>query len=349
MRHLRRTAMFMVLYAVLVPCALRFDQAWSLPGKYETRQLHRQPTKAKYVFGSSHRPASVVVRSSSKKDSEDESAEAGFTRGGLGVLLLMSFEYVALANKGLSTTVGRAHCESMGMLAVTGAALWVMRSASSRGRLDGGTFRMLSMGSVCAFTGLFYHAAATTLPYLTKFFAAKSVDMYPLLLGGAVLWTCFSIVSTSYANLRQHGLPNFNLEILSDSDKDRITCSFLAAAYAVCALYQVIHGAYDILYSGWKTQGFLQCFIVGACFYVCQTAAVVGPKRLGSATYRTLNVAFIFHSILRLLSQYHVVHRHHWYHRHHLPLTGASSIIVPSLALLTSVVGWLLGTFSKSK
>lgn len=345
----------MLLCAVLAPCALRLGQAWVLP---ETRHVRRPPVRPKYTFGSSHRPATVVVHSAGEtkdsggKSSEaaDKSADTRFTIGKFGVLLLMGFEMLAAAKQGgLSMPAGRAHFESLGMFAVTAAALRVMRKAASRSRLNGGTFRVIGLGCLCAFTGIFCHVGFIMAAYLTKSFAHRSTDMASaylmaslqvkslpwwfnhgptLWLGGIALFTCVPIISTTYAALQRHGLPKFKLEMPSDDAEVSYLC--LAIGYAVSSLHQVINGAHAILHSGFKTQGLLQCFIVGACFHVCQSAAFVGPKRLRSATYRTLNAALAFHSILRLVSQ----------SRH-------GSVLLPWIALLSSGTGWLVGTFSK--
>merc|ERR1719401_605681 len=115
--------------------------------------------------------------------------------------------------------------------------------------------------------------------------------------------------------------------------------TLLAAGYALTAIYQIVCGGAMVLYTQQlKIIGALRCFIAAAAAHVCQTAAVAGPKRLSSETYRTINLALALDgasSLAMMISIASSASAPFW--------TMALVSFCPAVGLASAVAGWTTG------
>eukprot|EP00435_Cladocopium_sp_Y103_P033963 s168_g8.t1 len=70
-----------------------------------------------------------------------------------------------------------------------------------------------------------------------------------------------------------------------------------------------------------------------------QTAAVAGPKRLSSETYRTLNLALILDGVARIAILVATADKP--------PALLASVLVFPAVDLFCALGGWLVGKYYK--
>jgi len=287
----------------------------------------------------------------------DALLQDGYDRALLGVRLLLLVQVIsalrvagsALGIRTLSAAghwlavFGQALGPLVPSLLVATATLRVLSGAASRNRLNGGTFRVLAFGLSSAFCIALYHNSFQLVSQLigiakgAEGLSALCSKSALLALGGVAAWI-FSAVSVfwpAYSTLKVHGLPELKTSITSSGGNWPLTLA--ATSYALTAIHQVIWGGALILYSDLKGLGVLRCFVVAACAHVCQTAAVNGPKRLASETYRILNLALIVDSVARIAFV--------------LGPAGGSPflLIFPAISLCAASSGWLVGRLAMPK
>lgn len=222
-------------------------------------------------------------------------------------------------------------------LIMTAVSCSVLRSAASRDRLNGGTFRMLGLAVLSAST-LFLLKTIMDLSVLVRLLGERPVplDTEAFLLAqvplALVAWYGFR---AGYGTLHQHGLPKFKFAVRAEG---RSWLTLLAVGYAATAVHQVIWGS-ACLFSGPFTLGALRCFVVAAVAHVCQTAAVAGPKRLSSETYRTLNLALILDGLARIAILVATADKP--------PALLASVLVFPAVDFFCALGGWLVGKYYK--
>lgn len=144
-------------------------------------------------------------------------------------------------------------------------------------------------------------------------------------------------VKGSYCVLAEHGLPKVKAAIRAD-DGD-LRRSFLAAGYGAIALYQMSVGAYAMLHTDLKLFGALRCFMIAAAAHVCQTAAVAGPKRLASPTYRNLNLALAWDAIIQTIVAAFTLRSS--------CIISWVSLVVQIIAFVCATTGWYIGRYYK--
>ncbi|CAE7357795.1 CCD1 [Symbiodinium sp. CCMP2456] len=183
---------------------------------------------------------------------------------------------------------------------VTAIACGVLRSASARDRLGGGTFRLLSLGLLFACSLLFLRAISSVgvlLAVASKGPVSLRVEALLLAQVPILFVSCFGC-KAAYGTLAKEGLPKFKMALRAEKGRKWLL-TLLAVGYFVTSLHQVLWGSAS-LFGGFPALGALRCFVVAACAHVCQTAAVAGPKRLSSETYRTLNLALLLDATARI-------------------------------------------------
>mmetsp|Transcript_76305 Transcript_76305/g.192862 ORF Transcript_76305/g.192862 Transcript_76305/m.192862 type:complete len:166 (-) Transcript_76305:75-572(-) len=163
------------------------------------------------------------------------------------------------------------------------------------------------------------------------------MPLRPVIVAAATIFAAVSAIGASYRALEDHGLPKFKTAITADKEDEgaRWMLTILAAGLAFTAVQQVFAGGFMMLYTRLKALGAMRCFIMAACAHVCQTAAVAGPKRLASETYRLLNLTVAVDSAARLYSA--------------VAPTGLPGVtaIPAGIALFSSAGGWLVGKLYK--
>lgn len=286
-----------------------------------------------FLIGPGFQSSDSAVRRHAVEASDEPSAkgslETSFFRGLLGVIVptipLGTVATKAVANGSLTSHLGAA--QTFQVLLITLFVLKVMQSAAARGRLGGTTFRVLALGLLASFFLIFVHSLHHLGHLLQQITSIASAPWYHLIASLVMLVTSYTLVTTSYKALEEHGLPSFKLGVMS---KGAAPLSLLAVGYAVTAVHSLGCGAITTLYGPMKIVGVLRCFVVAGCAHVCQTAAVAGAKRLASETYMLLNLALILDSVARLGT---------------LRTLGMPSTysILPAIALLSSAGGWLVG------
>jgi len=216
------------------------------------------------------------------------------------------------------------------VLLATSAVLRVLRNATLRSRLSGTTFRVLALANVAAFSVVLYHITFQLWRLLFGLPGPlRNLPIYPVCIAMLAQFAAFYAVRASYCVLEEEGLPSFGRPRLKN---------VLAFGYALTMTHQVVWGGGLLLYSNLKTTGALRCFVLAACAYVCQTAAVAGPRRLASDTYKTLNVVLCIDSALRLATALRA---------ESISLGTAATVALPAVALASSAGGWLVGKFAK--
>lgn len=361
MRHQLFRILALLALALLTTLCLRSLDAFSTPKVLHahTRQGSRTetlvPRAAAEPEEKGEQTLSFLEQLPNQKKSEGEgmSLETGYYRAGWGAALLAAPKLLAVGKGGFLGTA-KAELAALQMaqvLVVVVIVLKVMRSAAARGRLNGTTFKQLNLALIGAFATIFgislYELAGLAFKAVSKG-GALSALIGPIALTVLALWTSWLAVSTAYKALEEHGLPSFRCGVVA---KEGALFSALAIAYAVTALHSAWWGFILTLYSPLKMFGALRCFVVAACAYECQKAAVAGrtqcsalggktspaqPRRLASETYRQLNVALIVDSICRLYALRTLG-------------SGLSFFVLPGLALATSSIGWLTGKTSVGK
>eukprot|EP00929_Paragymnodinium_shiwhaense_P120610 TRINITY_DN92588_c0_g1_i1.p1 TRINITY_DN92588_c0_g1~~TRINITY_DN92588_c0_g1_i1.p1 ORF type:complete len:343 (-),score=46.44 TRINITY_DN92588_c0_g1_i1:282-1310(-) len=274
----------------------------------------------------------------------DGSLESGYNLAGWGTALLAAPQLYA-AGKGNFVAL-----QEFQLLVVVLIVVKVMRSAAARNRLNGTTFKQLNMALIGTFATLFcisLHVLAGLATAAVRS-GCSCILCVQALFGLLLLGTSKVMVSTAYKGLEKHGLPAFRSTIVA---KEGPAFSALAVAYAITALHAVWFGSAQALYSGFKAVGLIRCFMVAACAYECQKAAVAGrtgcsalggeskpttPRRLSSETYRLLNIALMVDSACRLYPLY-------------MAGAGLAAFAFPGLALAASSLGWLAGKLSVGK
>jgi hypothetical protein len=216
-----------------------------------------------------------------------------------------------------------SYTSMVSVLIVTSAALRNLRSATIRGRLDGSTFRVLALALLAAFSVIFYHVCFQLWRLL---FGMRSTSLQAVFIATVAVSAATFAVKASYQVLQEEGLPYL---------KPPRSRNILAIGYLVTAVHQVVWGGSLLLYSNLKTAGALRCFVLGACAYVCESAASAGSKRLSSSTYKSLNVALAIDSVIRLNSALGAVE------------PTLASLALPAVTLVSSTGGWLMGKFSR--
>ncbi|CAE8594228.1 unnamed protein product [Polarella glacialis] len=258
--------------------------------------------------------------------------EVGFSRAAFGVGLMALGEvlrsFLSYSQGGLLAAAGQLLSVAP-VLLVARASCEVLRGAAARGRLSGGTFRVLSLGLLSAFAMLLFDALFRTSS--TLILIRGSAQLVPLGLAAVTAGTAVSGLRAAYGVLAAEGLPKWKLEVRSEK-RPRWLLTLLAAGYAATALHQVLWGGAMLLYSKFKLLGALRCFVVAACAHVCQTAAVAGPKRLNSESYRTLNIALFMDGAARIA----------------LLVASSSSLsaglrVFPAVELICAAGGWMIG------
>lgn len=261
--------------------------------------------------------------------------KVGFAPEGFGIGFLM-LEEAAEAFKG---PAGASRLlSSIPLLCVMLAVLRVLNSAGSRGRLGGGTFRVLALGLLAASSVILFDAAFSGVGLLVGSRSYQDLLVPVALLAAA--WEAWYFTTSSYGTLKAVGLPSVKTALKAETG-NRALLTVLAVAYAATAVQQVVWGASLLLYTNLKLTGALRCFVVSACAHVCQTAAVAGPKRLSSDTYRTLNVVLALDSVARLAAIFQLSEMS-------LRWSSPALLVLPSISLLTAVGGWLVGKLYKS-
>merc|ERR1719291_23192 len=244
------------------------------------------------------------------------------------VVVLLGMEIVSAF--GSSQTVQQMRLGMVPVLLATSAVLRLLRSAVLRNRLCGTTFRVLALANVSAFSVIFYHISFQLWRLLFGLPGPlRDLPLYPVLVAVLAQCAAFYAVRASYRVLEEEGLPSLSRPRLKN---------ILAFGYALTMIHQVVWGGGLLLYSNLKTTGALRCFVLAACAYVCQTAAVAGPQRLSSDTYKTLNVVLCIDSALRLASTLRT---------ESVSLGTAATVALPAVALASSASGWLIGKFAK--
>ncbi|CAJ1423493.1 unnamed protein product [Effrenium voratum] len=229
---------------------------------------------------------------------------------------------------------------SVAPLIMTAVCCSVLRSAASRDRLNGGTFRTLGLAVLGAST-LFLLKTIMDVSVLVRLLGQRPVPLETegkLLAQVPLALVAWFGCKAGYGTLHQHGLPKFKLSVRAERGQ-RWLLTLLAVGYAVTAVHQVVWGS-AALFSGPFTLGALRCFIVAACAHVCQTAAVAGPKRLSSETYRTLNLALILDGVARLAILVATADKP--------PALLAGVLVFPAVDLVCALGGWAVGKYYKA-
>lgn len=224
-------------------------------------------------------------------------------------------------------------------LIMTAVSCSVLRSAAGRDRLNGGTFRMLGLAVLGAST-LFLLKAIMDVSVLVRLLGERPVPLETeafLLAQVPLAFVAWYGFQGGYGTLIQHGLPKFKFSVRAEKGRTWLL-TLLAVGYAATAIHQVIWGS-ACLFTGPFTLGALRCFVVAAVAHVCQTAAVAGPKRLSSETYRTLNLALILDGVARIAILVATADKP--------PALLASVLVFPAVDLFCALGGWLIGKYYK--
>mmetsp|Transcript_90058 Transcript_90058/g.285156 ORF Transcript_90058/g.285156 Transcript_90058/m.285156 type:complete len:355 (-) Transcript_90058:67-1131(-) len=347
-----RVAAALLLLLVALPCAGAFAPA--LPVRPRRAALAAAAAAPRLGRGSvlgrlRSSPVIPVVRpprplhaKAAETDAEADGEppfEAGFSRAALGTGILAATEVAGALRHWGRPSAGY----SLGVVPVlllTMASLRVLQSAASRGRLSGGTFRMMSLASLAAFAAMLFVTCFDVL----KMFALLAVGRFswaailPLCIGILAINTALPAIGASYGTLAAEGLPKFKTAVRAEKG-NRGLLTLLAIGYVVTAVHQVMWGGAMLMYSNWKVVGALRCFIVAACAHVCQTAAVAGPKRLSSETYRTLNLALMLDSAICCGTVVFLGAPTSFGAARAVAVVGA----LPLVSLLSSAGGWAVG------
>lgn len=271
--------------------------------------------------------------SGSEGEAADASVEQAYGRAQLGMSVLVASEAIAVvAGQGAASASSMLiHIGRLQVLIVAVAALKVMKGAAARGRLSGGTFRMLALGLLAGFGVVTYHAIFQVIQVLVSAGTGAGISLSgvaTLSLGYVAAAAGSLTVAAAYRTLEVQTLPKFKLAVQSES----APLTALAVGYAVAAIHAVVWGGALVLYSKLKLIGALRCFVVAATAHVCQTAAVAGPKRLSSETYQLLNLGLAMDGTVRLAT---------------IALRGysASLLLFPALSLVTAAAGLAVGRY----
>lgn len=336
MRCRRSTRAFLVCAVTLL--AWQAGPAFVVPARCGPSNVHDQPVWGKLAGTRGREPASSTLRAEGPQHALGvagiASAKRRFTLGWGGILVLTFLELFVDINDGFGGKgIGRTELESAGIMCVAAAALWVLQDAARRDRLSGGTFRMLSLGALLAFSGLLAHAGFE----IAGWFKVGFVTPYPLVFASAIFWTSLPTIDTAHKVLKEYGIPDIKMDVSSrGKGMSKYVCTVLAIGYLVSAAQQLLVGANGFLYTGAKTQGMLRCFVMASAFHVCQTAAVAGPARLSSATYGWLNKALMVETLTRLACRFYFGHG-----------DPGLAVIFPVIGLVSSFGGWLMSRLYK--
>lgn len=224
---------------------------------------------------------------------------------------------------------------SIAPLIMAAVCCGVLRSAAGRDRLNGGTFRTLGLAVLSAST-LFLLKNVMDLSVLVRLLGERPVPLETegfLLAQAPLAAIAWYGCRAGYGMLQQYGLPKFKLDVRAQKGRKWLL-TLLAVGYAATAVHQVVWGS-ACLFVGPFTLGALRCFIVAACAHVCQTAAVAGPKRLSSETYRTLNLALILDGLTRIAILIATADKP--------PALLARVLVLPAVELFGALGGWLIG------
>lgn len=273
------------------------------------------------------------LASGSDGEGADASVEQAYSRAQLGMSVLVASEAIAVvAGQGAASAGSMSvHIGRLQALIVTVAALKVMKGAAARGRLSGGTFRMLALGLLAGFGVVTYHAVFQVIQVLVSAMTGAGISLSAvatLSLGYVAAAAGALTVAAAYRTLEEQTLPKFKLAVQAET----MPLTALAVGYAVAAMHAVVWGGAVVLYSKLKLIGALRCFVVAACAHVCQTAAVAGPKRLSSETYQLLNLGLVVDGAVRLAT---VAFRGY----------SASLWLFPALSLVTAGAGLAVGKY----
>eukprot|EP00439_Symbiodinium_sp_Y106_P014590 s3379_g2.t1 len=152
---------------------------------------------------------------------------------------------------------------------VTAIACGVLRSASARDRLGGGTFRLLSLGLLFACCLLFLRAISSVgvlLAVASKGPVSLRVEALLLAQVPILFVSCFGC-KAAYGTLAKEGLPKFKMALRAEKGRKWLL-TLLAVGYFVTSLHQVLWGSAS-LFGGFPALGALRCFVVAACAHVC--------------------------------------------------------------------------------
>mmetsp|Transcript_66725 Transcript_66725/g.159557 ORF Transcript_66725/g.159557 Transcript_66725/m.159557 type:complete len:361 (-) Transcript_66725:101-1183(-) len=184
------------------------------------------------------------------------------------------------------------------------AVLYVMRGAANRSRLNGGTFRVLALSLVAAAFIILFDSGTqvvVALQGVAKLGLSSWSAVVPVARARVIAMVASAYALwASYTTLLRHGVPPIKTAVRC---KESWILTGVAFGQAAVAAHHMVVGAMDMLYSS-PSAGALRCLVSAACAHVCQTAAVVGKKRLASTTYRWLNFSLVLAGLVRLFVAY---------------------------------------------
>jgi len=180
----------------------------------------------------------------------------------------------------------------------------VLQGASSRGRLEGNTFKLLNLGLFLS-SILFYTVSIAKQKVLLggSFFSINT-----LRLTSQLAFAVFSALPC-YLSLKEYGLPKPKMQFLPFASLPFL-CLFSAASVGLFSLFTALSQSISIAISS-KTlvscfaalapsATGVSCFLVPLILFALHGAALAGPKRLSSDTYKALSASIILSSIAQV-------------------------------------------------